>query len=313
MPERRSSLKYRLLRLALACVVGSSCLGCRSLRPGQHTRDLLTARQLSLRGADALQQEKWSDAEALFAEALRHSTADDRAQSGFAEVLWQRQQAGEATRHMLEAAELSGGNPDYLVRLGQMYLEQNDFEKAAQQADSALQSHRSHAAAWTLKADVLRRQGKLDQAIEHYHRALIHQPDSPLAQIAVAELYRSIGRPQRALATLERLADRRSPEEIPPRAWLLKGQALADLGARAEAIASLREAAMHAAENQSLLLVEVAQAQHLLGDIVDARICLGRVLQQDPQNPRALALQQQLAESFERMAALSDIQKAPNY
>lgn len=313
MPYTRSSFESRYQRLALAVFIASTFQGCHSLRPGQHARELLTARQLSLRGADALQQQKWSDAESLFSEALRHSSSDDRAQSGFAEVLWQRQQAAEAIKHMALAAELSGGNPDYLVRLGQMYFEQNDFDRAAAQADAALRGHRHHVDAWTLKADVLRRQGEFDQAIEFYHRALIHRPDSPSAQIALAELYRATSRPQRALATLERLADRRSTDEVPPRAWLLKGQALADLGSYNEAVNCLREAARSTAKDQTPLLIELAQTQFQLGDIVDARICLGQALQRDPHNPHALALQKQLDQSFVRMAANSDPGSATNY
>ncbi len=307
----RSNILFRPIRFGLILLffVG----GCRTFRPHSQAKELSAARQLSLRGADSLQLERIDEASALFAEALRHSESDERAHWGFAEVLWQKKQFAQATQHMAKSAELSGGNPDLRVRLGQMHLEQNEFEKAALQADAALQNNRDHPEAWVLKADVLRRQGKLEEAVDHYHRALIYQPNCAAAQIAIAELYRELGRPQRALATLERLSDRCQECEIPPRAWLLKARSLADLGARPEALVCLRQAASSAANDQVLLLVEVAREQYQLQDLVESRISLGQALRHDPQNRHALALQSELDQSFQRLAANSGPENNWNY
>jgi predicted Zn-dependent protease len=210
------------------------------LRANRQTRELTAARQMSLRGAEALQQKKYGDAESLFSEAIRQSPADERAQSGYAEVLLQKGQVQAATEHMTKAVETSGGNPDLVVRLGQMHLEQGELSSALVQADLALRNQRTHAGAWALKGDVLRQQRQLQDALDCYHRSLIYHSDAPQVQIALAEIYRQMGRPQRALATLNNLADHHSPELVPPRAWLLKGQALADLGEDAEAKRCLR-------------------------------------------------------------------------
>ena len=281
-----------------AAAIGGAC-GCRVLR-SRETKDLSTARQLSLRGADALQQRKYSDAETLFVEALHQSPGDERAQWGFSEVLWQRGEHKQATKHMVRAVELSGSNPDLLVRLGQMYLEQNDTTHAAEQAELALRSHRNNHAAWALKGDVLRRSGQLTAAIDCYHRALIYRPDWPEVQVTVAELYQLSSRPQRALATLDRLTDQRSEAQVPPRANLLRGQALADLGERDAALMCLRQAAPNLPADQTQLLYEFAQTQYRLGDLVEAQLCLGRALHKDPTNAAALKLQQELGEAFAR-------------
>lgn len=256
------------------------------------------ARQLSLRGADALQQRKYSDAESLFVEALRQSPSDERAQWGYSEVLWQRAEHKEATKHMAQAVELSGSNPELLVRLGQMYLEQEDYPRAAEQADLALHSHRNDPTAWALKGAVLRRRGELGPAIECYHRALIYRPDWPEVQVTVAELYRLSNRPQRALATLDRLTDQRSETQVPPRANLLRGQALADLGELEAALVCLRQAAPTLPADQSELLYEFAQTQFRLGDLVEARLCLGRALQKDPSSTASLKLQTELDDAL---------------
>lgn len=271
--------------------------GCRVLRRND-TREVSTVRQFSLRGWDALEQRKFADAESLFVEALRQSSNDDRAQWGISEVLWERGERTEATRHMAKAVELSGANPDLLVRLGQMYLEQDDLDRAAAQADAVLRSHRSNPAAWALKADVLRGRKQYAAAIDAYHRALIYRPDWPDVQVTVAQLYRLSNRPQRALATLDRLSDQRSATQVPPRAFLLRAQSLADLGQHEAALLCLRQTAPILAADQSALLVEFAQVQYQLGDLLAARQSLARALKDAPESTTALALQARLDEAF---------------
>ena len=283
-------------------------MGCRALRANRQTRELTAARQMSLRGTEALQQKKYGDAESFFSEAIRQSSADERAQSGYAEVLLQKGQVQAAIEHMtsavaISAVEISGGNPDLVVRLGQMHLEQGELPLALEQADLALRNQRTHAGAWALKGDVLRQQHQLQDALDCYHRSLIYHSDAPQVQIALAEIYRQLGRPQRALATLNNLADHHSPEQVPPRAWLLKGQALDDLGEDVEAKRCLRLATQYADESQCGLLLELASAQFDCGDLAEARLCLGRVLLQEPSNPSALQLQGQLDQSFAHLAS----------
>ncbi|MCC6510311.1 MAG: tetratricopeptide repeat protein [Pirellulaceae bacterium] len=267
-------------------------MGCRVLRDRESK--VPYARELSLRGADALQQRKFGEAEQLFVDALRQSPNDERAQWGYSEVLWQRGEHVLATRHMVQAVELSGSNPELLVRLGQMYLEQKDFTNAQAQADAALKTHRNNPAAWALKADLLRADGKLEEAIDCYQRALLYRPDWPEVQVTVAELYRLSHRPQRALATLDRLTDQRSENQMPPRAYLLRGQALADMGERDAALVYLRNATPKVPADQSNLLYEFAEVQYQLGDLVEARLCLGRALQHNPNLNTALRLQTEL-------------------
>lgn len=292
---------------ACCCVIVLACVslsgGCRAIRANRQSRELGAARQLSLRGVDALQQKKFGDAESLFTEAIRQSPADERAQWGYAEVLWQRGQYQSATEHMAKAVQTSGGNPDLVVRLGQMYLEQQQLDRAIEQADAALNQQRKHAGAWALRGDALRQQRRLQEALECYHRSLLFRADAPAVQVALAEIYRQLGRPQRALATLDHLAEHHTPEEMPPRAWLLRGMALADLGEDAEARRCFQLASQYAGEANTGLLLELASVQFNSGDLAEARLCLGRVLKSEPENPAALDLQSQLDQSFVRMAA----------
>lgn len=268
--------------------------GCHSLRARRQTRELSDARQISLRGAEKLQQHKLDEAELLFADALRSSSADERAQAGMAEVLWQRNEPQKAIAHMNQAAIISGGSPDYLVRLGEMNLQQGNLDQALEQADAALDAQRRHAAAWALRGKVLQQRGELQAAMSCYHRTLSEQPHWPEVQVALAEIYRELGRPQRALATLDCMTDGKSGEQISPQAWVLKGQALADLGETSAAKQCLRKAAVRCRDDDTETILLLARLQMEFGDFVEARSCLSRVFRHDPYNPAGLQMQTML-------------------
>ncbi len=272
------------------CLLVLTC-GCHSLRARRQTRALADARQNSLRGTEKLQQNKLQEAEFLFTEALRRSSADERAQAGMAEVLWQRGENAKAIEHMTRAATTSGGNPDTLVRLGEMNLQQGQLDQALAQADLALDNQRRHAAAWALRGKVLQQQQQFDDALTCYHRALSDQPNLPDVQIAVAEIYRGLGRPQRALATLDAMTDGQSGEQVNPQAWMLKGLALADMGESGAARSCLKSAALCCRDDASDTLLVIAHHQIEVGDFSEARICLGRAGRHDPDNPQTMRLQ----------------------
>jgi Tfp pilus assembly protein PilF len=303
--RKASSTKHSLLldciSVAIGLVVCLNCFGCRVIRDKRQARELNAARQISRRGADALQQNKFSDAESLFGEALKHSAADERAQWGYAEVLWQRGQTKQATEHMMRAVETSGGNPDFIVRLGQMHLAQNDLPRAVEKAQEALRQNRSQADAWALLGDAYRQQKNLQESLDCYSRSLIFQKNAPTVQVSLAEIYRQLGRPQRALATLTSLEYDYPEDKVPPRAWLLKGLAYSDLGETENAKKYMQLAARHAGDSTELMM-ELAQAQYQTGDLVEARLCLGRVLAKDSQNATALALQTEIDQSFAQLS-----------
>lgn len=284
--------------LILIASLHCTSLGCRSLRSRRHTQQLSDARQNSLRGAEKLQQNKLKDAEFLFSEALRQSAADERAQWGMSEVLWQQGEHERAIEHMARAAQISGDNPDLIVRLGEMNFEAGFTDQALQQADLALDRQRRHPGAWALRGKVLHQRQQLDEALECYQRALIGQPSMPDVQLAIAEIYQATGRPQRAYATLEYMTDNQAEERISSKAWMVKGLALADLGEEPAARECLKNAALCAGDEETELLLGLAESQIAAGDLAEARICLGRVFRHDPNNQHALQLQNTLNQSF---------------
>jgi tetratricopeptide (TPR) repeat protein len=141
----------RVAAVLVAAVCLCNALGCASLRKDTISEDVITARQMSLRGFDALQRGKHEEAEAWFANAIETNPVDDDAHVQYAELLWKRNLRDEAIKHLEQSVKLSGGDPALLVRLGEMYLAQGDADRAWQQAEKAIQSNRQLPCAWALR------------------------------------------------------------------------------------------------------------------------------------------------------------------
>ncbi|MDA1050630.1 MAG: tetratricopeptide repeat protein [Planctomycetota bacterium] len=277
-------------------------LGCATLRRDPVSEDVITARQMSLRGFDSLEQSKLEDAEAWFANAIEINPVDDDARVEYAELLWRRDARDEAIKHLEQAVELSGGKATLVVRLGEMYLAQGDAERAWQQAERAIQSNRQLPCAWALRGDVRRHQGKLQEALAEYHRSLSFEGHCPHVQLALASIYREQNRPRRALSTLDSLAEHYPPDEMPQDLLLEQGLALKALG-RHENAASLLAQATQLGEPSTELLFHLAEAQLLSGDTTNARLALIAALAQEPNHGPSNRLQGQIDEQQRRLTA----------
>jgi tetratricopeptide (TPR) repeat protein len=247
--------------------------GCASLAKNRTDQSVVSARQLSLRGISASQQGQFREAEVFFSRACEMCPLDERIRSHYAETLWQLGSRQQAVTHMEEAVRLSGGNAELGVRLGDMYLASGDLQRAALQAEFAIQADRQLASAWALRGDVLRGMGRDEDALASYHRALSLQTHYPRVQLATAEIYSRQKRPARALATLRTLADGYPSGETPQQVLVLQGLALKDLG-RYEAAVELLAAAAKQGPPTTELLVQLAETQWLAGDAANARLTL---------------------------------------
>jgi tetratricopeptide (TPR) repeat protein len=287
-----------LLCACLACA-GS---GCRALQSSSTNKPLVSARQLSLRGADALQRSREQDAELLFSQALALSPLDERAHWGYANVLWTRGEKQQATHHMNEALRLSGRNPEYAIQLGEMNLELGEFAAAKSIALDVLSGNRNHARAWALLGDTHRSESDWVSAMECYHRALLIRSDYPRVQLSIADIYRKQGRPERALSTLDRITDVNNAFREDPEHMVLRGLAFADLNRPQEAASLLAKATERLPTDQLDRHLEVLTAQHRIGELVQARITLGRLMTNNASHPGVLTAKNLLDTSFANMA-----------
>lgn len=307
MSSIHSRLHFAKLLLGLV-VFGAgqgAFVGCRTLRATLPDGRLVKARQLSLRGADLLRRSRYDDAQTLFDEAIRSCPTDERAHWGIATTHWENGKRPEAIAHMREAVRLSGSNPEFIIRLGEMYLAEGDAEGAEAQAQQVLQSHRDRADAWALLGDSQSRSSQPSEAIESYHRALLIQPDYPQVQLSVAELYRRIGRPNRSLATLDRMVDMHPTSCVHGETQLLRALALIDLQRRDEAVVALQSVGQGLPLNKPERHIDLVNAQYQLGELVEARISLGQFRQLFPDYAGVDELQSQLDNSFTYLAEQS--------
>ena len=266
-----TSCHFSLLRrrtcvvVAVVLMIAAGQCGCRAFRCHTSDEAVSAARDLSLQGLDAQEKGRCDQAEQLFAAAVQRCPQDERARCCYAEVLWQRGAQDEAVEHMEEAVRLSGSDPQRRVQLGKMYLARGQVHQAATQAERAIAANRDCAAAWALSGDVLKAEGLRDASLASYHRALAIQPHFPEVQLALADLYGQQDRPQRALATLQALADHYPPDQVPSEVSYRQGLVLKRL-ARYDDAAEQLAAAVRQGPATADMHWELAQTQILAGN-----------------------------------------------
>jgi tetratricopeptide (TPR) repeat protein len=278
-------------------------IGCRAIANRRPDRRLFQARQLSQQGVDLLSRNQPQAAEEYFNRAIDQYSGDERAHWGISQTLWEHNQRDQAIVHMKEAVRLSG-NPDYLVRLGEMHLQQGQIPEALKISDQLLDRWHDNAGAWQLRGEALANQREWDGALKAYHRSLLLQPDNPQVQLAVAEIYRQTQRSQRALATLDRMVDQRPSMTSDGQMNLFRGLALADLGRRDEAIAAYNAATRHLQPTDLRHQLQLAGAQHQIGMQDQAKQTLASVLKEYPDNSEAIRLAGVFDMSFGHLANL---------
>jgi len=303
-PTRERTLRaVAVLSQGAFVVAMMSIAGCRVLRyPKASDETIASARQLSLQAIAARGQGRWEQSEALFAQAVQQCPRDERARCGYAESLWQRGEQEQAVAHMEEAVRLSGHDPERLVQLGDMYLARGELPRAAAQADRAIAANRDLASAWALRGKVQQSQGSRTEALASFHRALTLRGQYPEVQLALAEIYREQGRPQRALTTLQSLADSLPPDQVPLEVLVEQGFALRQLGRHRDAARALALAANRGNPSADLLY-ELGRSHLAAGDTAAARLAVNAALAREPNHAGCLALREELAASHGIMAA----------
>ena len=297
--------------LCLLIMTWAALSGCRVLRCQKVSDESINeARQLSLQARDAQQKGHWNQAENFYAAAVARCPTDERARCGYAEAMWQRGARVDAVAHMEEGVRLSGDDPERVVQLGKMYLERGELRRAAVQAEKAIAANRQLASAWALRGDVQRAEGSRTEALASYHRALCYQPQFPEVQLALADVHSQQGKPQRALATIQALADHYPAGQIPSDVSYRQGLVLRSLGRYHESAECLAIAARQS--NPSVeLLYDLARSQDLAGDKAAANRTVAAALQLRPNHAASLGLQKELAGQQHQMAAFQNARVMP--
>ena len=277
--------------------------GCRSLSgAGPASSEIVSCRDQWQQGLEALQHQEWTQAESLFAGAVRTCPQDERARKYYSDVLWHRGAWDDATRQMQEAVNLSGGDPALLVRLGEMYIAQGYFDEAEACAAESLSRQVDLAGAWALSGDIHWQHGRRSAAIDDYHRALSLQSGSPRVQLALARASFAENDPEQALVTLHALKDSTPSAELSHDVFYLEGMIHKSLRRYEDAARSFREVAQRG-QGGSLLFYEIANAEMLSGHPEPARRAAQIALAWDAAHEPTRQLLAQINSMQIRMAA----------
>ncbi len=252
-------------------------------RGGAVPESLAASRQLSRRGVAALERSRWDEAEKLLGRAVKSCPEDPDARRHYAEALWQRGARAEAIAQLDDALKLAPGDGALLVRMAEMQLQSGRIAPARKYAEDAIDLDPKLVPAWVVRGRIARAVGDYRAALADFHRALGGAPDDQGILLEVAEVYRELNRPQRALATLHRLSDTYAPGEEPQQVLYLEGLACLALGRNTDAAEKLALAASRDRPSAEILY-RLSQAELAAGRPELAAAAARHALDLDPQH-----------------------------
>jgi tetratricopeptide (TPR) repeat protein len=266
-----------LLSLVLPLLTGCKLPGS----DGPVSQQLLTSRHYSQQGLAAMDRAEWERAEGVLARAVKACPTDVEARRHYAEALWQREHREDAIVQLTEAARLVPDDPAIYVRLAEMRLDMGQVAAARQAAERGLDLDPKVAQAWAVHGRVMCAAGDHHQALADYHRALGYAPNERAILLDVAEAYRQLNEPQRALLTLQKLNDTYPPGEESPQVLHLLGLAYSATGRYDDAVETYT-AAMLRDRPTPELLARLGEVQLARGRADEAATAAREALALDP-------------------------------
>jgi tetratricopeptide (TPR) repeat protein len=257
-------------------------------------QSVATCRQVTQQGVNAIERGDWKRAENLLARAVEVSKVDPDARRQYAETLWHRGALPEALVQLEEARRLAGEDPGLAVRTGELHLAMGKVDVASRMADEALRLDPKFAQGWALRGRVAGATGQIRLALADYQRALGFAPDDRDLTVLVAEAYRQLNEPDRALAALQGAADSYAPGEEPQQVLYLQGLAMTALGRFDDATRSLSRAALRDRPTADILY-HLADAQLLAGRVSEAQGSFQEALALAPDHPAARSIGARMA------------------
>ncbi|MBI1901163.1 MAG: tetratricopeptide repeat protein [Planctomycetia bacterium] len=297
-------------RLALPLLAALPLLGgCCWLfgSKGPVSDELLTCRQLSIKGASALERGDLENGRQLLAQAVETCPVDPDARRNYAEVLWRQGEREKALSQLDEAIRLSAGSLETVtcelfVRRGEMLLALGRAESALASAAQALDLDPKFTPAWRLRARLMRFSGAGAQALADYHRALQLDPKDQESLMELAELHWRLAdrdpagkndHCQRSLALLQELGHTYPQGQEPQRVLFLTGLVQLELNRSDEAATALA-AACRAGSADAEMLYHLARAELLAGRSDAAWQAVQHALNIAPAHPASLALRDEV-------------------
>jgi tetratricopeptide (TPR) repeat protein len=271
-------------RIVWLCAVLALLAGCRLPgRDGPVSQSLAESRNLSRQGVAAMERGQQHQAETLLAKAVKVCPSDPEARRNYAETLCMHGSQTEAIAQMEEVARNGCEDATFWTRLAEMYLAAGRADAAELSVQQALNLDPKLASAWAVRGRAMLASGQTRQALADYLRALGYAPGDSKILMEVAELYRQLDQPERALQTLQVLADSYAPGEEPQQVLYLTGLAYTALGRPGDAVESL-SAALIRDKPTPEILYRLGEAELLAGHQDEAAKLVQQALAIDPQH-----------------------------
>ena len=275
-------MRHTLLSTIPVLLLALISVGCRwPGREGPVPQSLADCRRLSQRGVAALERGQQQTAETMLAQAVTACPVDAEARRHYAESLWQRGARPDAIAQIEEAVRIAEEDASLWGRLAEMYLADGRSELARESAERAIDLNPKLPGAWAIRGGTMLSLGHPRQALTDYLRALGYAPNDREILLAVAELYRKLDQPRRALQTLQGLAETYSPGEEPGEVLYLTGLAYLAVGRYDDGAASLA-AAVTRGQPTPKMYCRLGEAQLLAGRPVEAVAAARQALAMQP-------------------------------
>ena len=293
--SRRFSDRQQLGVLTLILSSALASTGCRLPgRDGPVPASVVACRELSQRGISAMERRDWTNAELLLAKAVESCPEDVEARRHHAEALWFRGQHQQAVGQLAEAIRLSGDDPTLWVRWGEMQLALGQLDPGLQGAQTALDLDPGIARGWALRGKAMRQRGDSRAALADFQHALALDPNNRDLLFDIAEMYRELQQPRRALASLQTLLESYPAQEEPQKILLLAGLAYMALDRPEEAVERLLAADRRGPPSTEVLYqLALAELQAGRPDLADA--AARNALTLDPRHPASRELLERMS------------------
>ena len=214
-------------------------------------------------------------------------TADPRNQLIEADGYWRRGSLGNATGLYQEIAPSLPNSVEIYRRITLGLINSSRYGEAAEYAERAINADPFNPEAWAIHAWALDWQRRAKEALVSALHALELDPDNSRAQAYLAEIYLSLGQPERGGALVEELLlnDPDSAEAYRARGLIRQEYRYDFDGARQDF-----QTAYGMAANMNLYAVDIAILESNLRNYEVALDFLNDVLEANPSNEAALLL-----------------------
>jgi tetratricopeptide (TPR) repeat protein len=169
--------------------------------------------EYTTRAKQYIQEGNWPKARVALRNVLKIDPKDPEAYFMYAQVEEKEKNWREAFGHYLRVVEINPHHREALIQLGRYYLDAGLSDKVGEMADRVLKSYPGDPKAEVLKAAVLVREGKVQEAIKKTEGVLRRHPEEPDAASLLAALYVRERRTDEAEKVLRRAVDT-NPDNI---------------------------------------------------------------------------------------------------